>query len=174
MLGNRRDRVFSRRGRVSVWHWPRRVGLFFLVVAGASLAAGTFAPQSEDAPDRVSRADTDLIVLPSPIRGIRAEPASALLRAPLRITDKKAHAHDLGRLIAQGLAQFGYEVDAGDKLHSLLLQVLAEGQSDAYVDAAVNAALARGDFAGPKQLITPSGALDTDRLLDIIVRLASS
>ena len=45
------------------------------------------------------------------------------------------------------------------------MQALAEGQSNAYIDALLNTAAGRGEMSVPVALQTASGRLDTDTLL---------
>jgi hypothetical protein len=54
-------------------------------------------------------------------------------------------------------------------LHGLLVQALAEGQSDTYIDALLNTAVTRGDFRALVALTMPSGRFTTDALLQELV-----
>ena len=72
-------------------------------------------------------------------------------------------------LASDVLAKFGYRVGADDRLHGLLVQALAEGQSDAYIDALLNFAVTRGDFRAPVALTMSSGRLNMDALLQELV-----
>lgn len=72
-------------------------------------------------------------------------------------------------LASDVLAKFGYRVGADDRLHGLLVQALAEGQSDAYIDALLNFAVTRGDFRAPVALTMSSGRFNTDALLQELV-----
>ncbi len=57
-------------------------------------------------------------------------------------------------------------------LQALVAQALREGQSDSYIDALVNEAAGRGDFAVPKALVTNDGRVDTATILASIVTQA--
>ncbi|MBW4706623.1 hypothetical protein KX928_02375 [Roseobacter sp. YSTF-M11] len=117
-------------------------------------------------PEEVTRATTGLLdALPVP----PGDPVSHQLRQPIRLTDRSAKNHDLGHLTARALARFNHTTVPGDALHRVLVQTLAEGQSDAYIDAALNAALSRGEFAAPIALTTPFGEIDTPRLLAVVL-----
>mgnify|MGYP000518098408 CR=1 FL=1 len=60
-------------------------------------------------------------------------------------------------------------LSVGDRLHGLLVQALAEGQSDAYIDALLNTAVTRGDFRAPVALTMSSGRFNADVLLQELV-----
>jgi hypothetical protein len=62
-------------------------------------------------------------------------------------------------------AKFGYNAATGDRLYGLLARALAEGQSDAYIDALLNMAVTRGNFRSPVALAMSSGFFNTDVLL---------
>ena len=67
------------------------------------------------------------------------------------------------------MAKFGYNASVGDRLHGLLVQALAEGQSDAYIDALLNTAVTRSDFRAPVALTMSSGRFNADVLLQELV-----
>ena len=111
----------------------------------------------------VTRFETSL----SSVGGIqRAEHVSKLLRQPIRLNGAT---RDIRALSREVLAKFGYNASVGDRLHGLLVQALAEGQSDAYIDALLNTAVTRGDFRAPVALTMPSGRFNTDVLLQELV-----
>lgn len=72
---------------------------------------------------------------------------------------------DLHALTGAVLTDFGHIVRPGDAFHQILVQAVAEGQTDAYIDALLNAAAARGAFEVPLALLTTNGRLDTETLL---------
>ena len=111
----------------------------------------------------VTRFETPLLS----VGGIqRAEHVSKLLRQPIRLNGAT---RDIRALSREVLAKFGYNASVGDRLHGLLVQALAEGQSDAYIDALLNTAVTRGDFRAPVALTMPSGRFTTDALLQELV-----
>lgn len=103
-----------------------------------------------------------------------AEAVSRQLRQPIRLTDSNANRNDLTKMTSAVLADFGYVSRQGDRLQSLLVQALSEGQSNAYIDALLNTAVARGEFTPPRQLLLRSGRLDTNTLLHALVRQAQN
>ena len=147
-----------------------------MLLAGAVVAGGTFAPLADKNADfdTASRSDAASIKLPSPVAAIRTEPTSQMLRAPTGIADKDAKAQDLAGLVTQALEALGHSSTSADDLHALVLQMLAEGQSDAYIDAVLNAGFARGAFGAPDSLVNSDGKLDTDKLLNALVQVAST
>jgi len=127
--------------------------------------------QVDDEDAHVSRSDASLLAL----NGLSAsEAVSRQLRQPIRLTDTDASRSDLRGLTATVLAGFGHTVQEDDRLQSLLVQALTEGQSNAYIDALLNTAAARGEFTPPHQLQMTSGRLDTETLLLALVRYARS
>ncbi len=102
-----------------------------------------------------------------PVTLLRASdaPVSQQLRRPIRLVGTDHRVHDLRGLTAEALAGFGHQVGQTDALHNLLVTTLSEGQSDAYIDAALNAARIRGEFQTPKALLTVAGKIDTKALL---------
>lgn len=119
--------------------------------------------------EAVTRVDTTLLNL----NEVSASQAvSQQLRQPIRLTDSNANRSDLRKLTAAVLSDFGHQSPPGDRLLHLLVQALSEGQSNAYIDALLNTAAARGDFTAPRQLLTASGRLDTETLLTALVRQA--
>ena len=79
----------------------------------------------------------------------RSEDVSKLLRQPIRLNGSS---RDIRALSSNVLAKFGYSVGADDRLHGLLVQALAEGQSGAYIYALLNSVLTRGDFRAPSRI----------------------
>ena len=131
-------------------------------VADAPLADISAEPESE-----VTRADASLL----DIQTVSAsEAVSRQLRQPIRLTDTDARHTDLRSLTSAVLIGFGHTAQQGDRLQSLLVQALTEGQSNAYIDALLNTAAARGEFTLPRQLTTAAGRLDTETLLMALVR----
>ncbi|MEP1585369.1 hypothetical protein [Tateyamaria sp.] len=114
----------------------------------------------------VSRADASLLELDIPA----AEAVSRQLRQPIRLTDSNDNRNDLNKMTTAVLVDFGYVPPQGDRLQNLLVQALSEGQSNAYIDALLNTAAARGEFTPPRQLLLRSGRMDTQALLKALVR----
>lgn len=114
----------------------------------------------------VTRADASLLDLR---RTSASEAVSRQLRQPIRLTDTDARHTDLRSLTTGVLAGFGYTPQPGDRLQALLVQALTEGQSNAYIDALLNTAAARGEFDIPRQLTTAAGRLDTETLLMALI-----
>ena len=158
-----------------MWRRALRWTPLLALVGGAVVAGGTFAPLPDNAGfETASRSDAVTITLPTPIATIRSESASLLLRAPTGIADTKAEAQDLAGLVARALDALGHHSDDADLLHALVLKTLTEGQSDAYINAVLNAALARGAFIPPQGMLNGDGTLNTDRLLDMLVQMANA
>lgn len=176
MFGRSERRASARPKRLSVQHRLLRPGVAVVFLGGASLAAGTFAPDQGDEIQyqEVSRSGAEQIVLPQPIVGVISVSASERLRAPVRVVDRQAKSQDLQSLVSRALETMEYQADADDRLRVLLIQTLAEGQSDKYIDAVLNAALGRGDFTVPSSMLLRNGDLDTPKLLDKIVRLSGA
>ncbi|APX13205.1 hypothetical protein [Tateyamaria omphalii] len=115
----------------------------------------------------VTRADASLLDLQTVPA---SEAVSRQLRQPIRLTDTDARHTDLRSLTSAVLIGFGHTPQQGDRLQALLVQALTEGQSNAYIDALLNTAAARGEFSLPRQLTTATGRLDTEALLVALVR----
>lgn len=145
------------------------VGLMAVAVIADTFAS--YGAAAED-PNTVTRADVPMIVLPQPVPRISSEPVSQLITRPVRITDKSARSHDLNVLVTDALLALGYQSSAEDPLHRLLVQTLAERQSDAYIDATLNVAFARAAIAPPAVLIRAPGKLDTSLLLNAVLAQA--
>ncbi|MEL7165282.1 MAG: hypothetical protein AAGL96_07375 [Pseudomonadota bacterium] len=115
-------------------------------------------PQSIVVESQVTRADASLLELRE---AVASSHASHLLRqasaggAPI----------DLRQLARSVLGDFGYPVRDGDRLHGMLVGALSNQKSDAYIDALLNTAAARGAFTPPEALTLPTGRLDTQALL---------
>ena len=107
----------------------------------------------------VTRSNTSLLTLTqSELTG----DVSKMLRSPIRLNGQR---NDLRQLAKTALESFGHTAVPGDALYDLLVQALAEGQSNAYIDALLNTAAGRGEMSVPVALQTASGRLDTDTLL---------
>lgn len=160
-------------GRI-LWPW---LVVVLLVVAMLCGGVGVAMRSSDVAAavdqETVTRAETSLLMVPALPRDPSAKPVSHLLRQPVRLTDKTAARQNLNEIALNALAQFNYQTNAGDPLHKLLVKTLAEGQSDAYIDAALNMALSRGEFVPPQALATPTGDIDTARLLQALLAQVS-
>jgi len=62
----------------------------------------------------------------------------------------------------------------GPSLHGLVAEALRQGQSDAGIDALVNAAVTAGEIKVPSALVTPDGRVDTHVLLAGLIARAQS
>lgn len=150
----------------------------FLVVTNGLILMQPGGPTVEDQPfaetaigdvedeAEVTRADTSLLA-PQPLSA--SEAVSRQLRQPIRLTDTDARHTDLRSLTGIVLIGFGHTPAEDDRLQALLVQALTEGQSNAYIDALLNTAAARGEFKLPRQLTTAAGRLDTETLLMALV-----
>ena len=127
-------------------------------------AANTPAPVDDAEVSRSEASLLELETLPA------AEAVSRQLRQPIRLTDSNANRNDLNKLTTSVLTDFGYIPVQDDRLLGLLVQALSEGQSNAYIDALLNTAAARGEFTPPRQLLLRSGRMDTNTLLHALVR----
>ncbi|WP_299684049.1 hypothetical protein [uncultured Tateyamaria sp.] len=132
------------------------------------------APAPEPQPvlvveQEVTRADASLLELR---QAVRSSEASDVLRQLAGSTG--AGPDDLPLLARNVLGGFGYPVRRGDRLHALLVASLSNQKSDAYIDALLNTAAARGEFTPPYALVLPTGRMDTNSLLQAMVRAARS
>lgn len=115
----------------------------------------------------VTRSSTSLLsVNQSEITG----DVSKMLRQPIRLNGQR---NDLRQLTKTALEGFGHTAGPDDKLYGLLVQALAEGQSNAYIDALLNTAAGRGEFSVPVALQAASGRLNTDTLLHGLAALVT-
>ncbi len=147
---------------------PEPAPTFEVAAANASVVEPVQAPAVTPEPE-VSRADASLLELR---QAVYSRDASHLLRQPIAGGVAGDQFIDLPKVTTSVLAGFGYRVRAGDRLHALLVQALAEQKSNAYIDALLNTAAARGEFVPPFQLRTSTGRLDTQTLLQAILRQA--
>ena len=115
----------------------------------------------------VTRADASLLELR---QSVQSREASDVLHQ-LAIQDGTGP-DNLPVLARNVLGGFGYRVGADDRLHALLVASLSNQKSDAYIDALLNTAAARGEFTPPFSLTTPTGRLNTPALLQAMVRAA--
>lgn len=117
----------------------------------------------------VTRADASLLELR---QAVRSNEASDVL---WQLAGSPGAGPDNLPLLARSvLGGFGYAVREGDRLHALLVASLSNQKSDAYIDALLNTAAARGEFTPPYALVLPSGRMDTQSLLQAMVRAARS
>lgn len=145
------------------------IGLILILPSDDQQAPRQLA-ETQDTPmaeAQVSRAEASLLTLDSLPA---SEAVSRQLRQPIRLTDSNANRSDLRKMAAAVLADFGHMPQPGDRLLTLLVQALSEGQSNAYIDALLNTAAARGEFAPPRQLLMATGRMDTETLLIALVR----
>ncbi|MEM6886721.1 MAG: hypothetical protein AAF636_01140 [Pseudomonadota bacterium] len=124
-------------------------------------------PVSE--PEFVARVEQALPVLPPFKISIGDAPVSQQLRVPLRITDQSADHLDLKARVHQALDAFGVTSEAAEAMAPSLVRTLAQGQSDAFIEAVLNAAYNRGDFRLPPSLVTPTGEVETLRILGALL-----
>lgn len=115
----------------------------------------------------VSRADASLLELREAVRS--REASDVLHQLAL---NAGSGPDDLPALARGVLGDFGYRVRNGDRLHALLVASLSNQKSDAYIDALLNTAAARGEFTPPFALVLPTGRMDTGSLLQAMVRAA--
>jgi hypothetical protein len=139
-----------------------------IIAPTAALIDETAQASGYDAPSPdqdVTRASTSLL---SVNQTGAIEDVSKMLRQPIRLNGQR---NDLRQLAKTALQGFGHITVPNDKLYSLLVQALAEGQSNAYIDALLNTAAGRGEFTVPVALQSASGRLDTDTLLQALASL---
>jgi len=153
------------------------------VVPGKTAPLKTDAPQSiaatqtpqvaPDAPPKVApqaievaRARTTLVGVPA----LSDEtPVSQLLRRPIRLSQRSQQRDTLPNLTRAALQS----LDANDqRLARIVHQALANGKSNTYIDALLNASLVRGDISVPATLLNARGDLDTPVLLRAILDVA--
>ena len=115
----------------------------------------------------VSRADASLLELR---QAVASEEASHILRR--QALSGSDIAKNLPLLARNVLGSFGYRAPEGDRLHALLVGALADEKSDAFIDALLNAAIARGEFEPPQALTQATGRFDTPKLLRSMIRTA--
>lgn len=113
----------------------------------------------------VTRSSTSLLTLAD--NGLPQD-ISKMIRNPIRLGGDFRDLHSISKTT---LDSFGHYAGPGDPLYDLLVQALAEGQSNAYIDALLNTAAGRGDFDVPVSLRTVSGRLDTNALLHELAAL---
>lgn len=139
-----------------------------VVAVTAPAPAPAPRPTPVVAEQEVSRADASLLELR---QAVRSREASDVLRQLAGTTG--ASPDDLPSLARSVLGGFGYPVREGDRLHALLVASLSNQKSDAYIDALLNTAVARGEFNPPYALTLPTGRMDTYTLLQAMVTAAS-
>lgn len=139
-----------------------------IVAVTAPAPAPAPRPTPVAAEQEVSRADASLLELR---QAVRSREASDVLRQLAGTTGSGPD--DLPSLARSVLGGFGYPVREGDRLHALLVASLSNQKSDAYIDALLNTAVARGEFNPPYALTLPTGRMDTYTLLQAMVTAAS-
>ncbi|MEL7259983.1 MAG: hypothetical protein AAGK69_01320 [Pseudomonadota bacterium] len=139
-----------------------------VVAVTAPAPAPAPRPTPVVAEQQVSRADASLLELR---QAVRSREASDVLRQLAGTTGSSPD--DLPSLARSVLGGFGYPVREGDRLHALLVASLSNQKSDAYIDALLNTAVARGEFNPPYALTLPTGRMDTYTLLQAMVTAAS-
>lgn len=119
--------------------------------------------------ETVTRNSPDLLDIPE-------RPASktiaGLLRQPIRLNAPAAQYRRLSDVAQSTLERLGHSSGSTDPLHAMLVQALAEEQSDSYIDALVNTAANQGHFTIPVTLRGPDDRFDTKRLLDELIQEA--
>lgn len=114
----------------------------------------------------VTRAETTLIG--APMQQLEMS-ASRLLRRPIRVYRSSAPVPDIRTATQAAMASFGMEAP---KVERILVQALVSGQSDAFIDALLNAEVARGAVPVPAGLRTDTGGIDTRQLLEAVLEEA--
>ena len=117
--------------------------------------------EAEAAP--VTRAQTTLIG--APILNME-QSVSKLLRRPIRATRKVDRMPDVSAVTRSALTSLGLDAP---KVERILVQALLSGQTNAYIDALLNAEVQRGALDVPRRLQTESGQIDTGRILMAIL-----
>ena len=133
----------------------------------APVASRVETPLSRTVETAVTRSETSLLELQ---RATRSTQASDVLHQ--LATQGGRGPADLQVVARQVLAGFGYAARDGDRLHALLVGALSHQKSDAYIDALLNTAAARGEFSPPLALVMPTGRMDTSSLLRAMVLAA--
>lgn len=148
--------------------------------AGTTVAAQTpeptsGAPATSPRPPETQAVTRNTATLLSPVALPSAsEAVSRQLRQPIRLTDTDAGPRDLRSLTASVLQDFGHLPGREDRLQALLVQALTERQSNAYIDALLNTAAARGEFTVPPRLAGADGRLDTSVLLAALIQRSAN
>ena len=154
---------------VFLWHPERALGPAKTLPSLAPM--GSSRPVLPDT--EVTRGD-DSMLAPLPVRAssaislpalITSDHVSTDLRQPLRLLHSQQPPMGLRELVRHTLSGFGHDAGEGDPLFGLLVQLLAEGQSNRYIGAALQLAHDQGRVALPAALIGEDGALDIDTLL---------
>ena len=158
--------------------WPvilAALGLLLLavlvvVVAFEFLRSRTVSPPPfKAASEIVSRAEIPPLALPPVRQDAVAEPVSRQIRAPLRITDRNVAHLDLRSRVEAALADLDVAPATSAVLGPALVRSLAQGQSDAFVDAVLDGPYPAGGVPLPPGLLTPAGDVDTGRILAVLL-----
>lgn len=123
------------------------------------------SPQASPQASEVTRSSASLLTLSD--TNLDGD-VSKMLRSPIRLGGQT---NDLRQMTKTALAGFGHTAGPGDALYGMLVQALAEGQSNAYIDALLNTAAGRGEIMVPVALQTATGRLDTNTLLQGLASL---
>lgn len=133
------------------------------------------APATSPRPPDTQAVTRNAATLLSPVALPSAsEAVSRQLRQPIRLTNTDAAPRDLRSLTASVLKDFGHRPSGEDRLQALLVQALTERQSNAYIDALLNTAAARGEFNVPPRLTRADGRLDTSVLLAALIQRSAN
>ncbi len=114
----------------------------------------------------VTRANTTLIGAPI----LREDKdVSRLLQRPIRASSRNMRPIDVGAATQAALESLGV---SDPRLNRILVQALANGQSNAFIDALLNAEVERGSFPVPDVLSNGNGGFDTTKVLLAILEEA--
>lgn len=128
----------------------------------------------------VTRAETSLLAPILSEQAIEIGPAlldgsesvSDALRQPIRLLNTQDFPPSLRDIVHDTLAAFDHPVADGDPLLDLLVQLLAESQSNAHIEAALQQAYARGEITVPEVLTDGQGRVDTEVLLGGLIYMS--
>lgn len=136
----------------------------------------------EDLPETVvTRAESSLLAPLLSEQAIEIGPAildgsesvSDALRQPIRLMNTQEFPLSLRDLVHDTLAAFDHPVTENDAFFLLLVQLLAERQSNAYIAAALQQAYTRGEISVPNVLTDGEGGVDTEVLLGGLIYMSS-
>lgn len=101
------------------------------------------------------------------------ESISDVLRQPIRLLNTQEFPLSLRDLVHDTLAAFDHPVTEDDALFLLLVQLLAERQSNTYIEATLQQAYTRGEIRVPDVLTNGKGGVDTEVLLGGLIYMSS-
>ncbi|MEO9820341.1 MAG: hypothetical protein ABJ370_15910 [Paracoccaceae bacterium] len=130
------------------------------------------------APEDGPTAPAEIVTRNTPVLlNIPGQPASKtiarLLRQPIRLTDLSAQHRSLSDVAQVTLERLGHSASGATvSLQAMLVQALAEQQTDTYIDALINTAADQGHISVPVKLRDQDGRFNTKRLLDELIQEA--